>query len=853
MNRQKFLIASLLIAGWSFGCGNDSASSSGIKGDGCKCTGDQICVDKVCYDPSELCGGKKCGESQTCVEGVCKDNDGASELCDGKKCGESQTCVDGVCKDNDGASELCGGKKCSDSQVCKDDKCVEKSELCGDAVCKDSESCVNNSCAPKDKVCGESVCNDVEVCKDSVCVPKDKVCGESVCADSEACKDGSCVSKDKVCGANVCSESQTCRDNQCIDSEKICGADVCSDAQVCVTGQCIDKEKICGESVCSGSQVCHANACVASEQICGDAVCQDQQICTEGVCKDPEPAQILAILDGSAVVSEDGSTVQISVSLATKPESDVVITVASSNTNELAASPATLTFTPENWNTPQVIEAAGVDDHVIDGAVKSSLMLSSASEDADYEGLSKQIDITTEDNDSAGLVVISSGLSLAENGEETAQFTVALTAEPASDVVVSLESSDISELVVDGEASLTFTKDNWNTPQIVTVKPVDDDVADGVQSAFVKLTSASEDANFNLLEAQTEPYMITDNETPGVVISSSATTLTPAASEIEVSISLTAEPTSDVTVSLGTTNDNTESPAQNVFTFTTENWNVPQKVTVTNTDPMSASAAVTTEKLFATAAGEGVYQSVQSNEIELKIYAVTSIDVPKARTCEMQKFTLLPGKYRLEAWGAQGGSDGPGGGKPGHVGGLGGYATGIIELTETKDIYVMVGEYSLDFNNHPGFVPCNGGGVNSGGATGAGGGGATHFAATELGDLPKYENSKSDVYLVAGGGGGAGDYAEGGSGGGESGGNGVGSNSGAGATQTTGYKFGQGEPASGQNPGGGGGWYGGKRSNGGVNAGGGGGSGYIGGVLNGEMTAGVQQGDGKAKITVIED
>ena len=89
--------------------------------------------------------------------------------------------------------------------------------------------------------------------------------------------------------------------------------------------------------------------------------------------------------------------------------------------------------------------------------------------------------------------------------------------------------------------------------------------------------------------------------------------------------------------------------------------------------------------------------------------------------------------------------------------------------------------------------------------------------------------------------------------GGANGGNGVGSNSGAGATQTTGYKFGQGEPASGQNPGGGGGWYGGKRSNGGVNAGGGGGSGYIGGVLNGEMTAGVQQGDGKAKITVIED
>ena len=133
------------------------------------------------------------------------------------------------------------------------------------------------------------------------------------------------------------------------------------------------------------------------------------------------------------------------------------------------------------------------------------------------------------------------------------------------------------------------------------------------------------------------------------------------------------------------------------------------------------------------------------------------------------------------------------------MGGKGGYAAGIIELTEPKDIYVMVGEYSLSFNTYPGVVPCNGGGVNSGSSTGAGGGGATHFAATELGALANYENSKSDVYLVAGGGGGAGDYAEGGAGGGESGGNGVGTNSGAGATQTTGYKFGAGEPASGQN------------------------------------------------------
>ena len=834
MTKRKFLIASLLIAGWSFGCGDDSASNTGkTNGDGCNCSGEQVCVDKVCYEPGDLCNGVKCGDSQTCVDNVCKD--------------KAPDPVDPV-----EPEALCGGEKCGESQVCKADKCVEKSSLCGDAVCSDSQACIGGQCLEKSELCGETVCNDVQACHEGECVDKDKVCGDAVCTSEQACQDGACVAKDKICGTSVCTDSQTCRDSQCVANDKICGSDVCSDAQTCVTGQCVDPERICGDSVCSASQSCHEGECVASDMICGETVCKDLQVCVENVCQDPKPAQILAVVDGAPTVSEDGTSVGISVSLATKPTADVQVAVISNNTNEVAIAPETLTFTAENWDTPQMLTATGVDDNVIDGSVKSMIVMTSASTDSAYEGLGRQIEITTEDNDIAAIKVVSNGISISESREETEMFTVVLTAQPTADVVITLASSDKSELEIDGATTLTFTKDNWNVSQVVTVKPVDDQLADGAQSVYVTLKSASEDANFNNLEAQTETYVITDDEAPGLVLSAASSTLTPAAAETEITVSLTTEPTADVTVTVMTSNNKTAALSEMVLTFTLDNWNTPQKVTVSNTDPMSASSVVSTETITAKAESDGAYNNLMSNEIALKIYAMTAIDVPKARTCEMQKFSLLPGKYKLEAWGAQGGSDGPGGGKPGHVGGKGGYAAGIIELTEPKDIYVMVGEYSLSFNTYPGVVPCNGGGVNSGGSTGAGGGGATHFAATELGALANYENSKSDVYLVAGGGGGAGDYAEGGAGGGESGGNGVGTNSGVGATQTTGYKFGAGEPASGQNPGGGGGWFGGKRSNGGVNAGGGGGSGYIGGVTNGEMVAGVQDGDGKAKITVVD-
>ena len=126
-------------------------------------------------------------------------------------------------------------------------------------------------------------------------------------------------------------------------------------------------------------------------------------------------------------------------------------------------------------------------------------------------------------------------------------------------------------------------------------------------------------------------------------------------------------------------------------------------------------------------------------------------------------------------------------------------------------------------------------------------------------------NNKSEVYIVAGGGGGSdgGDY--GGSGGGETGGDGIDiPNSyntkgfGTGGTQTAGGTggntgiFGRGADSwsDGKDAGGGGGggWYGGGSSQNNSSPGGGG-SGYIGGVANGFMQNGVQSGHGKAVIT----
>ena len=218
------------------------------------------------------------------------------------------------------------------------------------------------------------------------------------------------------------------------------------------------------------------------------------------------------------------------------------------------------------------------------------------------------------------------------------------------------------------------------------------------------------------------------------------------------------------------------------------------------------------------------------------------------------------GYYKLEVWGAQGGSY-----SETYHGGYGGYSTGNILLEKTDTLYIVVGGKGTYLGaNIPGSGGYNGGGSilatwSDGNERRSTGGGATHIALNNnLGELKNYVDNKDDILIVAGGGGGSVANAVmvgwgtsdgagyGGSGGGTKGGSSVGSQNyysviEAGATQESGTghgSFGQGGtmPIDGDKPGlfggGGSGWYGGSEGW----RGGAGGSGHLSSKLvNGEM------------------
>ena len=202
------------------------------------------------------------------------------------------------------------------------------------------------------------------------------------------------------------------------------------------------------------------------------------------------------------------------------------------------------------------------------------------------------------------------------------------------------------------------------------------------------------------------------------------------------------------------------------------------------------------------------------------IPAVSDIQLGDILDCpysgSVKQIILPSGKYKLECWGAQGGT------YSSYLGGKGGYSSGILTITEKTSVYLYTGGSGSSSSINNGF---NGGGTGI--SNGRGGGGAS--------DIRIGTDSLYARVIVAGGGGGAGvasaNANPAGCGGGLYGGDGfynnttgsytTGSNRcGGSASQTAGgitwslgtqASFGQGGNASGSYScgGGGGGWYGG--------------------------------------------
>ena len=217
-----------------------------------------------------------------------------------------------------------------------------------------------------------------------------------------------------------------------------------------------------------------------------------------------------------------------------------------------------------------------------------------------YDGVpTATMAVNVTDNDIAKVQVFRSGGStrVSEDGTLTDSYELVLTSEPVDDVIVRVNAGDQLQVAGVGGTmgnflDLTFTPQNWNVRQKVSVMAIDDDVAEG--NPLVSLenrehgtlithsVSSQNDEAYDRVGGAVDSVavQIKDNDSPGIEILVSGgpvTVLEGGVTSGSYQIRLLSKPTADVSVTF-------EADAQLVATttsplvFTTNDWNVAQTV-----------------------------------------------------------------------------------------------------------------------------------------------------------------------------------------------------------------------------------------------------------------------------------
>lgn len=160
--------------------------------------------------------------------------------------------------------------------------------------------------------------------------------------------------------------------------------------------------------------------------------------------------------------SESGTTATFTVVIeGGLPTADVTVALTSSNLNEGAVSPASLTFTPANWNIPQSVTVTGVDDALIDGDQTYQIMFAVASADATYNGFTlAPVTLINTDDDTVpqitDITVAPSSVLVSEGS--SAEYVITLGSVPSGAVSLAIQ-FDPAQVTVNGATTSPFVLD----------------------------------------------------------------------------------------------------------------------------------------------------------------------------------------------------------------------------------------------------------------------------------------------------------------------------------------------------------------------------------------------------------
>jgi len=207
-----------------------------------------------------------------------------------------------------------------------------------------------------------------------------------------------------------------------------------------------------------------------------------------------------------------------------------------------------------------------------------------------YSGLATSTDLNFITQGTAGVTVTPATLSLTE-GSIIDRFHVSLSTEPTADVTIHFET--LTGASAFDQLYLTFTPDNWSTAQSVFVNAVDDQIDQGRHADTLTFSSASSDTNYNALAISTITANILDNDRAGITMGTISGNTTEAGGQATFTVVLNSKPTATVQIPVSSSNSAEGTTNVSLLTFTPENWNVAQTITLTGQNDTSDDSDIT--------------------------------------------------------------------------------------------------------------------------------------------------------------------------------------------------------------------------------------------------------------------
>ncbi|MEG4045183.1 DUF7948 domain-containing protein, partial [Microcoleus sp. Pol17_C1] len=284
-----------------------------------------------------------------------------------------------------------------------------------------------------------------------------------------------------------------------------------------------------------------------------------------------------SIAPTNITATEGGANGSYKIQPTSQPTAPVTISFNTGDKLNQIATP--ITFDSTNWNVAKTVTVSAIDDNLAQGTHSGTIAHTVTSTDANYNAkVIPNVTASITDNDSPGISIVQSeGETAIAEGGATDSYGVLLTTAPTANVTINFDTGS----QINAIAPVTFTPDNWNVAQNVSVTVIDDSIAQGTRSGTISHQSVSTDTQYNNLTIAPVTATIADNDTAGASISPESTTATEGGVTGSYTLQLNSQPTAPVTISLDAGN---QISAIAPITFDSTNWNVAKAVTVTATD-----------------------------------------------------------------------------------------------------------------------------------------------------------------------------------------------------------------------------------------------------------------------------